>query len=272
MAVASAVMPTVELRGRPAAYDEAGDPSSGVPLVLLHGFTGGRDDFEDVLGALARDRRVLAVDLPGHGGSAGSDDASAYGLSALADWVLRFADATGCGDLHLLGHSLGGLLAQRVAALASERLASLVLMDTGLGALREDAAARVVRVAVAARDEGPEAALAESLDGDEPDPVERRWLLERFRQLNPAAVVGGARGLVNAVPLGAFLRGIDVPVLVVHGEHDETWTLAEQRLLAATVAGAEHVVVPRAAHSPQRENPEVWLAAVRGFLRRADAR
>jgi pimeloyl-ACP methyl ester carboxylesterase len=262
-------MPTLTLDDRTAAYDEAGGPG-GPPLLLVHGFTGGRDDFAGVLDALGEDRRVVAVDLPGHGGSAGPDDPAAYGLGALAAWVLRFADAAGLGEHHLLGHSLGGLIAQRAAALGSERLRSLTLMDTGLGALREEASERIVAIALAARDEGPEAALARSLDGAELPADEHAAALARFRSLHPAAVVGGARGLVGAAPLGAFLRGIDIPVLVVHGEDDEAWRPNEQRLLARTVAGAVHAIVPGAAHSPQREAPEAWTAIVRGFLRRAD--
>jgi pimeloyl-ACP methyl ester carboxylesterase len=127
-----------------------------------------------------------------------------------------------------------------------------------------------VRIAVAARDDGPDAALAVSIDGQQLGEDEERAALDRFRRLNPAAVVGGAQGLVGAVPLGAFLRGIDVPVLVVHGEHDPRWLPSEQALLARTVAGAVHAVIPDAGHSPQRENPELWTAMVRGFLRRAD--
>lgn len=262
-------MPTLTLDDRTVTYDEAGG-GPGPALLLVHGFSGARDDFAGVIDRLAEDRRVVAVDLPGHGGSEGSDDDAEYDLARVASWVLRFADVLDLGDLHLLGHSLGGLVVQRAASTASQRLSSLVLMDTGLGALREEPADDVVRIAVAARDVGPEAALEASLEGVETDAEERAEALERFRAINPAALVGGARGLLGAAPLTAFLRGIDIPVLVVHGADDETWGLTEQRLLARTVAGAVHAVVPDAAHSPQRENPEAWLAIVRGFLRRVD--
>ena len=264
-------MPRIDLDNQTVAYEEAGADHPDRPaLLLVHGFTGSHVDFVDVLESLGQDRRVIAVDLPGHGGSTGPDDVDAYALPARASWVVRFVDALGLGDLHLLGYSLGGLIAQRAAAMASHRLRSLILMDTGLGAMREEASERVVRIAVAARDEGPEAALAASVADEDVAEDERQRGLQRFRQLNPAAVVGGARALVSAVPLGAFLRGIDVPVLVVHGADDEAWTLSEQRLLVQTAAGAEHAIIPDAAHAPQRENPTVWLAVVRDFLRRTD--
>jgi pimeloyl-ACP methyl ester carboxylesterase len=265
---------TTEVDGRTVTYREAGD-GPGAPLLLVHGFTGSKEDYDPVVGPLAEERRVVAVDLPGHGGSEGSDDPAAYGLAAMASWLLRFADALGMDELHLLGHSMGGLIVQRTAALASQRLQSLLLMATGLGALREEAGDHVVRMAVAARDHGMEACLAEVLKRPPPEfvapanPQRDAFVARRFLNQNTAAVVGGARNLIGAAPLGAFLYGIDIPVLVISGQHDDAWTPSEQALLARTVAGARHVVVPDAAHSPQLDNPDYWLKAVSDFL--ADA-
>jgi pimeloyl-ACP methyl ester carboxylesterase len=105
-----------------------------------------------------------------------------------------------------------------------------------------------------------------------PEPQFAGWLRERYLRLHPAAIVGGARNLISALPLGAFLRGIDLPVLVVHGEHDYAWTPPEQALLARTIVGAQRVVIPGSAHNPQREQPEAWAAAVVPFLAAADRR
>ena len=266
---------TTAVDGRVVTFRDRGEGPS--PAVLLvHGFTGSAEDFDPVLEALALDRRVVAVDLPGHGGSEGADDESSYGLAVTSAWLLRFADEIGLGDFHLLGHSMGGLVVQRTAAAASQRLHSLILMGTGLGALREEAGELVTRVALAARDRGIEAAWEEQLNRP-PRPVvmpchpaREEFARRRFLAFSPAAIVGGARNLIGAAPLGAFLRGIDIPVLVIHGEHDDAWTPAEQALLARTVNGARHVVVPGAVHSPQWENTEYWLKSVRTFLSEAD--
>ena len=266
---------TTTVDGRTVGYRDEGD-GPGVPLLLVHGWTGSKEDFDPVVAPLAEQRRVVAVDLPGHGDSEGSDDPAAYGLGVLGSWLLRFANAVGMAELHLLGHSLGGLVVQRTAALASQRLHSLLLMATGLGALREEAGDFVVRVAVAARDHGMEAALEAVLTRPAPDfvapanPQRDAFVLRRFQQQRPAAVVGGARNLIGAAPLGAFLYGIDIPVLVISGEHDDVWTLPEQALLARTMAGARHVVMPDSAHSPQLETPDYWLKAVNDFLAEAD--
>jgi pimeloyl-ACP methyl ester carboxylesterase len=273
-------MPTLRLDGRSAAYLDQG--SGDPPLVLVHGYTGAKEDWAPVLGALAEDRRVVALDLPGHGDSEGLDDPDAYGLAATAQWVLRVVGWLGLGDVHLLGHSMGGLVAQRVALAASQRLRSLVLMATGLGALREEVGDRLTQVAAVAREQGLEAAfelsqrLMAAVEFDPQTRLEREARVEelraRYLRLAPAAVVGGANNLVTALPLEAFLRGIDIPVLVVHGDKDYAWTPAEQRLLWRTVNGAQLAVVPDAYHSPQWDNPRAWLEAVRGFLAWVDGR
>ena len=266
---------TTTVDDRRVTYRQAGE-GRGHPLLLVHGFTGSADDFDPVLTGLGRDRPVVAVDLPGHGGSEGSDDEAIYGLGAMSAWLLRFADEIGVEEFHLLGHSMGGLITQRTAAAASQRLQSLVLMSTGMGALREEAGEIATRIAVAARDRGMEAALVESQNRPERvvvaevEPARQEFLARRFLALKPAAVVAGARNLITAAPLGPFLRGIDIPVLVIHGEHDDAWTPAEQAFLARTIRGARHVVVPDAVHSPQWENTEFWLKSVRTFLAEAD--
>lgn len=268
-------MATVDVSGRPVGLlERAGGPST--PLLLVHGYTGEKEDFAGVIDALAADRRVVAVDLPGHGETPGPDDLAAYGLGALGAWVLHVADAVGLGDVHLLGHSMGGLVAQRVAATSAHRLRSLVLQNTGPGGLRDEAADHLSAVAAVARDHGLEAArdYAEAAGRarglPEGDPDVAAYMRARYLRLAPAAVLGGARAILTAMPVGAPLRGLDIPALVLWGEADDVWLPSEQRRLAAGVPGAEVVVIPGAAHSPQREQPERWLAAVTDFLRRAD--
>ena len=263
--------------GRSVGLHDAGS-GPGAPLLVLHGYTGSKEDFTPVVDTLAADRRVVVVDLPGHGDSPGPDDPAAYGLGALTAWVLRVADALDLGELHLLGHSMGGLLAQRIASLASQRLRSLILADTGLGALRDDVADLAAALAVIARDHGMQAAwdatqhhaMEEQRPHREIDEARERFVQRRFLAMNPAALIGGARVLIGSAPHGAFLRGIDLPVLVLHGDNDDRWLPSEQRLLARTIAGAEYVVIPDAMHSPQLENTDVWVKVVRDFLARAE--
>ncbi len=108
-------------------YDEVGMGER--PLVMVHGFMGSRDDFADVLQPFGELGRTLVPDLRGHGGT--TNPGVGYSLDQLTTDLAGFLDATGAGRCDLLGHSVGGLIALRLALDQPERLASLVLMDTG---------------------------------------------------------------------------------------------------------------------------------------------
>ena len=254
--------------------DRPGPAVAGPPVVLLHGWTGSKEDFSAVVDALSADRRVLVPDLPGHGDTPAIGGESAQAIGRVAAWVLAWLDAVGVGDVHVVGHSLGGLLAQRVAFLAAHRVTSLGLIGTGLGAPGEATVDRAVRVATTAREDGMSAAwrtVTGGVDRVEDDP-RGDFVRNRFLSLAPATLIGGARALISAAPLGAFLRGIDVPVLVCHGDGDDSWLPHEQRLLARTIRDAQYVVIPDALHSPAVENPQGLLDVLQPFLAAADDR
>ncbi|MEU3454535.1 alpha/beta fold hydrolase [Micromonospora sp. NPDC006766] len=101
----------------------------GPPVVLLHGIGRTLDDFADQHELLGRDHRVISVDLPGHGGSAPLQPP--HTLPALAAAVAETLDAAGVtGPAHLVGNSLGGAVAMRIAADDPARAASLVLVNS----------------------------------------------------------------------------------------------------------------------------------------------
>jgi pimeloyl-ACP methyl ester carboxylesterase len=112
------------VRGRPAAWLEAG---SGPPLVLVHGAGGAADLWQPQLDGLADVARVVAPDLPGHGPLGGPD---APGIPAYADWLEAFVAALEAGPVVLVGHSMGGAVAETLALACPERLAGLVLIAT----------------------------------------------------------------------------------------------------------------------------------------------
>jgi pyruvate dehydrogenase E2 component (dihydrolipoamide acetyltransferase) len=95
-------------------------------IVLLHGFGGDLGNWMFNTEALAGGRRVLAIDLPGHGGS--TKDVGAGDLDALTDAVTQVLDARGVERAHLAGHSMGGLVAAELAVRAPDRVSSLALI------------------------------------------------------------------------------------------------------------------------------------------------
>lgn len=240
-------------------------------LVMIHGWTGSKEDFAPVVGRLAEDRRVVVPDLPGCGLTPPGPTEDDHGIEPTARWVGGLLDRLGLGDVHLLGHSMGGLTAQALAHDQTHRVRSLALVGSGLGAPGEATAARILAVALAARDAGMAAAWeVVTGGGDLTGDPRATFVRDRFLGMTPRTVVGGARSLLAASPRGAFLRGLDVPALVCHGEGDDTWLPHEQRLLARTINGARYRVIPDALHSPAVENPDGLLAVLLEHLSVAD--
>ncbi|MBK5436844.1 acetoin dehydrogenase dihydrolipoyllysine-residue acetyltransferase subunit [Pseudomonas sp. TH32] len=120
----------LEVGGRLLRYLELGE--GGTPLVLVHGFGGDLNNWLFNHPALAAERRVVALDLPGHGESGKSLQTG--DLDELSQAVLALLDHLKIDRVHLAGHSMGGLISLNVARVAPQRVASLTLIaSAGLG-------------------------------------------------------------------------------------------------------------------------------------------
>lgn len=252
--------------------------AGGAPLLLVHGFTGAKDDFaEHVEPLAAAGWHVVVPDLPGHGDS--HPDGAEHGFEAYAGAVLAVADDLGWERFAVLGHSMGGVVAQHLAMAAPARLSHLVLMDTSPD--RVGVAAELVELACGIVEQDGLVALLEAQRalGNPLDTEIARRVRERrpdwqalsdakFLRCSPAMYVTMARALSTAPDRSDCLARLAVPTLVLVGEHDELLQTPSVRL-ASAIPGAELVVVPDAGHNPQIENPPVFFDVVTTFLRRA---
>jgi pimeloyl-ACP methyl ester carboxylesterase len=268
----------VQLGSVELSIAEAGE--GGRPLLLLHGFGGAKEDFTDWLDSLATlGWHVVAPDHRGHGASEQPADEAAYSFELLTADGLELADELGWDRFALLGHSMGGMIAQLVALRAGDRLDGLVLMDTHHRGVKMDRGLVDLAVAVA-RTEGMEA-LANAMDAlnEESEPLGTE-ADARLKAERPGYAEFGRRKLLNSSPeMWAKLAievidhpdtlddlgSLDVPTLVVVGEQDKPFRKASKRM-ADAIPGAQLVVLPEAGHSPQFETPERWWDAVSGFL------
>ncbi len=254
----------------------------GRPLLLLHGFTGAKEDFSDWLDPLQdAGWHAVAPDHRGHGASSKPSEEDAYSFEILADDAARLADALGWPTFSLLGHSMGGMVAQYLALAAPERLDALVLMDTGHGpvqGLDPDLVQGAVSVVRTRGIDGLADLLAERESPLE-TPAHRRLLDQRpgyaefgdrkFRATSSALYAAMA---VRFVELGDRLDRLrelppSLPALVIVGEQDAPFVSPSERM-AAAIPGGTLVVIPDAGHSPQFENPEAWWLALSSFLDR----
>jgi pimeloyl-ACP methyl ester carboxylesterase len=255
---------------------EAG--AGGRPLLAVHGFTGAKEDFGDLVHRLAAAGwHVLAPDLRGHGGSDHPAGRSSYTLELFADDVLGLADAVGWERFVLVGHSMGGMVAQLVALHCPERVLGLVLMDTSPGA-PDGYSPELVDLGRQIVGQGGMELLVSvqrQMEDDLGTPAHRRLLAERpgYRERNEGKALAASPDMWLALVDEMFaqpdreetLAKLAVPTLVLVGEQDDAF-LQPSRRLAGLVPGARLVVVADAGHLPQFEAPEACWSALRAFL------
>ncbi|MEZ5320985.1 MAG: alpha/beta hydrolase [Microthrixaceae bacterium] len=138
------------------------------PLLLVHGFTGSKEDFADELQLLAElGFHVVAPDLRGHGDSAAPQEEAEYGLDRFADDLFGLCDGLGWSHLDLLGHSMGGMIAQVMALRRPDRIDRLVLMDTHHGVM-EDLDRELIELGATGPDRGSRSHPGGAQDGSGP--------------------------------------------------------------------------------------------------------
>jgi len=243
--------------------EESGE---GAPLVMIHGLGGTSNNFEVLLPALA-DYRVLRPDLPGAGRSAAQPGRP--GLQGLTAAVLDLLRAAGVARAHFVGHSMGTLLCQYIAAAAPERVASMALFGAILeppAAAREGLKAR----AETARREGMAsiadfiAANSVSAASRAANPVIGPAVRECMLRQDPAGYAGHCEALAAAEV--ADHGAIRCPTLLIAGAEDKVAPVAMAEALRDKIAGARMEVVADVAHWIMLEAPEESKALLGGHL------
>ncbi|MCX5194550.1 alpha/beta hydrolase [Streptomyces sp. NBC_00249] len=253
------------------AVHEAGEPVRGTAL-LVPGFTGSKEDFIALLEPLAAaGYRVLAVDGRGQYESPGPREEAAYALQELARDVLAQAAAVGGGPLHLVGHSLGGLVARAAVLRDPAPFASLTLLSSGPAAISEEQQARtklLVAALEALREDMPSVWAAMRAQDPEDAPADApevaAFLRERWLGTVPEQLIATGRVLISEPDRVAELAGVALPKLVLSGVVDYAWPVPLMDDMAVRLS-ASRVVVEGAEHSPNAENPQVTADALVAF-------
>lgn len=254
------------------------ESGAGPPILLLHGFTGSRETWTPFRTAWAG-YRLIAVDLLGHGGSDCPADPERYGMPNAVRDLLALLDALAVDQAVVLGYSLGGRIALRLALAAPARVRALILESASPGiADPAERAARRERDAAWAdaieRDGLPAfVALWESLplfagQARLPDAIRARLRAQRLHH-NAAGLANSLRGIGAGMdePLFDRLPTLTMPVLLMAGHLDETYTAHAQRM-TAMIPRAEAALVPDAGHTVHLEQPDCFSRIVGDFLRR----
>lgn len=241
-------------------------------VVLLHSLATSHRMWDEQVAALAADYRILRIDLRGHGAS--SVPPGPYSLEMLADDLKSVFDDLLIAQAHVVGLSLGGMVAQAFALRHSIRVRSLVLADTSSAATPDAVSVWEARITQAER--FGMASLVES--------TLERWFTPGFRERDPQRVLGIA-GLIRAtsaagysacahavarISLTARLGVIACPALVMVGTEDRATPLAQAEAIARAIAQSRLVRIRHAAHLANVEQPAAFNAELLAFLASAE--
>lgn len=254
------------------AWIESG-PADGEPLVLLHGFSGSKDNWLFYAPLMSGRYRVLCPDLPGFGASTRDID-NDHGIAAQVERLAAFLDAAGIARCHLGGNSLGGYVALAFALEYPERLLSLSLFNNaGVNGLEQSGLQQHMASGVnplqlrSRRDLDRILGLVIHRPPYIPLLVKylvlaehRRWgtLLDRiFGQIIADAIER---------PLDDRLGEIDVPTIIFWGKQDQLLHVSAAAFQNQRIAGSELVVFDDVGHVPMIERPWSTARHHRAFL------
>ena len=253
------------------------DEGEGLPVVLLHGFTGSGDSMSDLVSPYTN--RVIAPDLIGHGLSPAPDQLGVYKMEAMVGQLHHLIQERFEVPGVLCGYSMGARLALSYSFEHSQDISGLVLIGGTPGIEdQEEAAERAAndaRLASRIESEG----VSEFVDYWERLPLFASQIHlpdEVKRSIRRIRLAQRSHGIANSLRMASTglmrsmwkeLENLQIPTLLITGVYDQKFTeLAEQ--VERAVPSARHVIIPNAGHAAHTENPAVVRRCIEEFLRK----
>lgn len=239
-------------------------------VIFLHGIGAGAEMFAPQLAELSDAFTVVAWNMPGYGDTALR---GAMSFERLADSLLSLIDHLGIGQAHLVGHSIGGMVAQEFYVRFPARVATLVLSATtsAFGSRDGEFQKKFVADRLAPLDAGktiPElaAAFVPKLVGSASEPAAIAIAQEAMSRLSPETYREVIRCLAT-FDRREELKAIGVPTLVIAGEEDTNGPAATMKKMAESIEGAHYACLPGIGHLAPLEAPRTFNALLRDFYR-----
>ncbi|WP_244814593.1 alpha/beta fold hydrolase [Caballeronia sp. Lep1P3] len=245
------------------------DNEGGGPwLTFIHQLAGDLSVWDQMAGYFRNSFTVMRYDLRGHGRTALSPDA--FTIDDLADDLAELLDRLGAPTTHVVGLSIGGMVAQKFAINHADKVDSLTVVGAP-AYIREQARPAFAERAASVREKGI---------GSIVEPTLERWLTEGFRRAHPEVVEQIGETIAHTPPEGfaraaeavsrfdarSGLASIAKRTLVIAGEADNGTPHAESRVIADTVPGAQFELLD-AAHLSPVEASQRFCALLDAFLR-----
>ena len=253
----------VEIQGEKLAVELYEPKARIADVVLVHGFTGSKEDFNE-LGPLLAEMgyRVLTFDNRGQHESSHSKREDGYSMPSLARDVIEISQHYGFEKPHLLGHSFGGLVSQRAAVDAPDYWKSLTLFCTGPHWIPDkpdlDATIHILETMT----------MEDSWNKykEETDKLLPRYELykKRWKASDPESTKRMAHHLQDTQALTQEIIATKIPVHVVYGENDDAWPMPMQDQMAKDLS-APRTIIKDAGHCPNEDQPEETVKVLTSF-------
>lgn len=261
---------TFDVDGAPFAWRENG---SGDLVVLLHGLGGSRLSWEPQLAALGSNYRVAAWDLPGYGASTALAGATTF--TALARAVTDWIDVLGAGPAHIVGISMGAMIAQYTAALHPQSVRSLTLLATspafGLDGTPPEQwrAARLAPLVAGQQPADFAEGVLRAIAGPAIEPDALAGQVSAMGRISGDALRASIDCVVTH-DARAWLPNIAAPTLVLVGDLDRETPPTYARALAEQIPHCWLHVLPGVGHLLNAEAPGEVNKAIRRHLRHTE--
>jgi 3-oxoadipate enol-lactonase len=240
--------------------------------VLLHAFPIGANLWEPQMRNIPAGWRLITPDLRGFGGSTELDSASAMAMADYADDLVALLDELGVKRVVVGGASMGGYAAMAFLQAAPNRIDGLVFANTRAGADSPEARANRRNMLALVDREGPSGVAREMMPKllgkttRETNPEIEAFVRRLIKQQSPGAIRAAIHRMMHRSDSTPLLGQVKVPTLVITGEEDALIPIDESRAIAAAIPGATLVVIPRAGHLSNLEQPNAFNDALNAFL------
>ena len=249
-------MPKIDRNGVKIHYEVYGD---GPALILTHGYSSTSAMWEGQIEALSKHHKLVLWDMRGHGKSDYPADPNAYSEALTIGDIAALLDQIGTRRAIVGGLSLGGYMSLAFYRTHPERVAALLIIDTGPGFKKDEARTAWNKRAheTAERFERDGLSVLKSLSRERSSVTHR----------DARGLALAARGMLTQrdASVMEILPEIAVPSLIVVGA-DDTPFLAASDYMAAKIPGAKKVVIPSAGHAVNIDQPQAFIDAVLPFL------
>ena len=240
--------------------------------VLLHAFPIGANLWEPQMRSIPSGWRLITPDLRGFGGSTEADSTGTVSIADYADDLIDLLNELGIARAVVGGLSMGGYATLAFLQRAADRVDAVVLANTRAGADSPEARANRRNMLATLDREGPSGVAREMMPKllgkttRETNPETEATVRRLIKQQSPAAIRAAIQRMMHRPDATPLLAEVTVPTLVITGEEDELIPIDASRAIAKSVRGAALVVIPRAGHLSNLEQPDPFNNALTAFL------